>query len=135
MVDDGKLILVRRSAEPGAGCWDIPGGFCEAHEQPSETARREVLEEVGLEVRVTGFLGMWIDTYGDADPPEITLNIYFLAETDHPELARTSAEVEEVGWFRPGDVPSHGLAFDHIDHAIREWVRHQTSSPPASTPR
>ena len=33
---------------------------------------------------------MWIDTYGNEDPPEVTLNIYFLGEAHHPELARVS---------------------------------------------
>lgn len=44
---------------------------------------------------------MWIDIYGDEDPPEVTLNIYFLGQADRPELARISDETAEVRWFSP----------------------------------
>ena len=59
VVEDGKLLLVRRAVEPWRGRWDIPGGFCEYGEHPIAAAVRETQEETGLSVRATGYLGMW----------------------------------------------------------------------------
>ncbi len=64
---------------------------------------------------------MWIDTYGNEDPPEVTLNIYYLGQAERPELVRTSDETAEVRWFRPADIPVDTLAFAHVEHAIRCW--------------
>jgi len=76
---EGRLMLVRRAHEPWKGSWDVPGGFCGAREHPADAAMREVREETGLPVRVTGLLGMWIDTYAPDGPnaDKVTLNIYF----------------------------------------------------------
>ena len=78
----GRLLLVQRANEPWRGYWDTPGGFCGSDEHPILTAEREVLEETGLAVRITGLLGIWMDQYGSSDDEadrKTTLNIYYHA--------------------------------------------------------
>lgn len=48
-----RVLLVRRTNEPGRGLWSIPAGFVDAHEDPARAAERECLEETGLVVKVT----------------------------------------------------------------------------------
>jgi 8-oxo-dGTP diphosphatase len=48
--DAGRLLLIRRGQEPGRGLWSLPGGRCEAGEDPAATAVRETYEETGLVV-------------------------------------------------------------------------------------
>jgi len=48
--DRGRLLLIRRGREPGAGSWSLPGGRVEAGETPPEAIMREVAEETGLVV-------------------------------------------------------------------------------------
>jgi mutator protein MutT len=50
IVNSRKILLVKRSFEPGKGKWTIPGGLVELGETPEETVIREVMEECGLEV-------------------------------------------------------------------------------------
>lgn len=52
----GRVLLVQRNNEPARGLWSFPAGFINAHEDPQDAARRECLEETGLEVRLTGLL-------------------------------------------------------------------------------
>ncbi len=59
VVREHAVLLVRRALEPFKDYWDIPGGFLEAGEHPEEGARREVLEETGLEVKITGLHGIY----------------------------------------------------------------------------
>jgi ADP-ribose pyrophosphatase YjhB (NUDIX family) len=56
--DDGRLLLVQRAHEPGRGLWSIPGGRVEPGETSHEAVVREVAEETGLEVVVTGLAGV-----------------------------------------------------------------------------
>ena len=48
MVRDGKLLLIRRGAEPSKGKWSVPGGRVEFGETLVEAVKREVREETGL---------------------------------------------------------------------------------------
>jgi 8-oxo-dGTP diphosphatase len=54
---DGRLLLVRRANEPGAGLWSLPGGRVEDGETDEAALVRETREETGLEVRVGALLG------------------------------------------------------------------------------
>jgi 8-oxo-dGTP diphosphatase len=47
---DRSILLVERGTEPLKGYWSLPGGIVEAGENLSDSIRREVLEETGLEV-------------------------------------------------------------------------------------
>lgn len=52
IVDDGKVVIVRRRFEPLAGRWSLPGGALELGETLECCVAREALEETGLEVEV-----------------------------------------------------------------------------------
>jgi acetyl-CoA carboxylase carboxyl transferase subunit beta len=68
IVQDGNLLLIQRAHDPGAGRWAIPGGRVEPGETLAEAARREVLEETGLEVDVGDIA--WVgDSIGPGEPP------------------------------------------------------------------
>ncbi len=57
-VRDGQLLLVKRAVPPAAGEWCLPGGFMELAESVTEAARRELLEETGLEAAELSLLGI-----------------------------------------------------------------------------
>jgi 8-oxo-dGTP diphosphatase len=122
VVRDGRLLLVRRSSDPWGGCWDIPGGFCDGAEHPAATAVRELKEETGLDVVVGPLFGMWLDTYGDQDPPEVTLNLYFLAAPARPDdEPGLSVEVSEVAWFPPDGLPGEVAFPEHAAEVLAAW--------------
>ncbi len=49
---DNRILLIKRGTEPGRGLWAVPGGKVRWGEGMREAARREVLEETGLEVKI-----------------------------------------------------------------------------------
>jgi len=108
VVDGGKVLLVRRAYAPWQGAWSSPGGFCEIGEHPIETVVREVLEETGMRVEVTGYIGVWVDDY--ADEPDrgtdvINVAYYHAVPAGDDSGSVDEAEVSEIGWFGWDELP------------------------------
>ncbi|MDI3340807.1 MAG: NUDIX domain-containing protein, partial [Sphaerobacter sp.] len=57
----GKVVLQRRTIDPGMGRWTFPSGYVERGEPPEVAALREVQEEVGVSVRLTRLIGLYAD--------------------------------------------------------------------------
>ncbi|WP_308190941.1 NUDIX hydrolase [Pseudonocardia terrae] len=87
----GVLVVQRRDGEPP---WVFPGGKVEAGETPSEAARREVLEETGVEVTVADELGRRVHPVTGASM------IYFAAIATASTPAASDPAVAEVRWVR-----------------------------------
>ncbi|MFB0534266.1 MAG: NUDIX domain-containing protein [Anaerolineae bacterium] len=119
VIQDGRVLLVRRAIEPFYGYWDIPGGFLEADEHPAAGVVREMEEETGLRIRLTALLGIYVDTYGAED--EYTLNIHYLAEVVSGE-PHPASDALELAWFAPHELPSD-LAFRSDYQALEDWQR------------
>jgi 8-oxo-dGTP diphosphatase len=138
VVRHGALLLLHRAIEPWADRWDVPGGFCDAAEHPIDAARREAREELGLDVEITGFLGMWIDRYGEPEPgqPAVhTLNCYYHARiADEARLQVDPAEALGARWFTPDELPWEHLSFpDHTRAMLRAWLDEWTGATTRST--
>ncbi|MCU0513331.1 MAG: NUDIX hydrolase [Anaerolineae bacterium] len=56
ILHEEQLLLVQRAMDPGRGQWALPAGFVEYDEPPAEAAIREVREETGYDVVITGLL-------------------------------------------------------------------------------
>ena len=109
---DGRLWLLRRAFDPGAGRWTIPGGFVDLGESVEDAARREVREELAIEVE----LGRLVGAYSRPDD-RIVLIVFEALALGEP---RTTPEAVEVGAFAPPDLPWQELAFWSTERALRE---------------
>ncbi len=110
VVDDGRLLLTRRAHDPRRGRWCAPSGFCDGAEHPAATAERETHEEAGLRVRVTGYLGHWIDEYlpggeDGVEPQWCAVSYYHAVPVGGLGLRPDPAEVSEARWFAPDGLP------------------------------
>jgi ADP-ribose pyrophosphatase YjhB (NUDIX family) len=109
VVDGDRVLLARRSYAPWKDLWGSPGGFVESGEHPVETVEREVLEETGLRVEVTGYLGVWVDRYADdpGDEEAAVIDVaYYLARRGGVVGEPDPAEVSEIGWFAWDELPA-----------------------------
>ncbi|MBS7655186.1 NUDIX hydrolase [Candidatus Bathyarchaeota archaeon] len=56
IVNENKLLLVKRRNEPGKNLWSIPGGLVELGEPVKKAAKREAEEETGLKIKIKKLL-------------------------------------------------------------------------------
>lgn len=91
--EDGRILLVRHSYRPG---WGLPGGIVKRREEVDVAARREVREEVGIEVDLIG------RPFVVVEPVQQRVDVIFSAcpapGQDPHELGLGSPEIEEVRW-------------------------------------
>lgn len=57
--NEGRLLMIRRANEPGAGCWSIPGGKLELGETTEQAVQREVLEETAVCCEPIALIGVY----------------------------------------------------------------------------
>ena len=98
---DGKLLLIRRTDD---GLWALPGGITDPGETLAQSARRELLEETGLDGRVARLLGVFDSRLWHSEKKIHFYHAVFLIEADDPE-PRPSPEVSAAAYFGEDDLP------------------------------
>jgi 8-oxo-dGTP diphosphatase len=101
--DAGRILLLKHVFRVGSG-WGIPGGFMEEGEQPEEAVRRELREEVGLELARAEIA--LVRTLRKPQQVEIIFHC-----SPRGPVGRNSMEIKRAEWFAPGELP-HGLSRD-----------------------
>ncbi len=112
----GGIVLVQRAIEPGYGKWTFPGGFVERGEVAEAAAEREVFEECGLEIEVTGIIGLY--SY-EGQIPAIAV---FGARVTGGE-PRALDETMSVESFPRDGLPWGEMAFPSTEHALKDYLR------------
>lgn len=103
--EDGEVLLVRRGDN---GHWDVPGGRVEPGEAVEAAARRELLEETGMQARTLRLLGVFsgpetLHTYPDGNTVAWVTVLYLCLDAQGSPAAGDDAA--EVGWFSPASPP------------------------------
>ena len=112
--DEQGVLLGRRRIDPGAGLWSFPAGYANRGEVLEEAAIREVLEELGLAVRLTGLVGV----YSERGAPVVL--VVYAGEVEAGEPMPDGHEVSEVRRFALDALPE-GMAFPHDRRVLADW--------------
>jgi len=100
---NGEVLLLKHRFRPGSG-WGLPGGFIEKAEQPIDALRRELREEIGLEVQDVEIFAV----RSFAKPQQV--EVLFRCRSNGT-LKPQTIEVERADWFLVANLPD-GLPRD-----------------------
>ncbi|MEF2229738.1 MAG: NUDIX hydrolase [Pseudodesulfovibrio sp.] len=114
---DGVVLIERRNPPHG---WALPGGFIDYGETCERAAIREVREETGLDVALTGLLGVYSDPA--RDPRHHTMSVVYTGRARDMAALKAGDDAARAGVFPLEALPV--LAFDHaaILADFRRWL-------------
>lgn len=106
--DGLSVLLIERANDPFKGCWAFPGGFMDMEENAEDCAKRELMEETGMEVRSLEYIGTFSEV--NRDPRGRTITIAYYAVVEKSDVIGAD-DASRAKWFPIDSIPS--LAFDH----------------------
>jgi 8-oxo-dGTP diphosphatase len=115
LMHEERLVLVRRSIEPGYGKWVFPGGYVDLGEDVPAAARREAWEEAGVRVEIDRLLNV----YSYPERPVVVI-VYVGRVVEGTPCA--GDECSEMQTFAPHEVPWDDLAFPSTHQALRDFL-------------
>jgi ADP-ribose pyrophosphatase YjhB (NUDIX family) len=129
IIEDARVVLVKRAHPPQQDEWSIPGGALEVGELVREAAIREAREETGLTVEPGELLGVYDRILRDAGKrvQYHYVLIDFLCRWVAGDLAAAS-DAAEVRWFSREELPALKLAEDTLDVVRKGFAKFRTSS-------
>lgn len=116
IIEDRKILLVKRAHPPRIGDWCIPAGFMEWNEHPTETAVRELKEETGLDIKLTSFFEVYS---GNDDPRNNAVLLLYLADKIGGKLEAMD-DALEVKYFGFDELPDN-IAFEAHIQALDDY--------------
>ena len=123
---DGQGLFIRRGHEPGLGRLAFVGGFVDAGETPEDALRREVREEVGVDLDAISYLGSQPNTYAYRGITYHVVDCIYVAQLAEGAAPRAIDGVEAIEWHDPLALDPARLAFASMTWALAAFQRQRT---------
>jgi ADP-ribose pyrophosphatase YjhB (NUDIX family) len=124
IVQDGRVLLIRRGQPPLLGEWSLPGGVLECGETLREATVREAREETGLVVETVDMLGVY-ERVIRSDDGRVRYHyvlIDFLCRPVAGEL-KAGSDAADVRWFVRDELAALNLTYDANDVVLKGLMR------------
>jgi NAD+ diphosphatase len=115
---DGRVLLTRRAHDPERGKLDIPGGFVDAGEAAEDALRREVREELGLEIEELTYACTQANIYEYRGLTYHTLDVYFSCRVRDLAAIRSGDDINGFAFLALDEIPTADIGFDSVRRAL-----------------
>ena len=124
IVSAGRALLTIRAGDPFAGKFDVPGGFLRHDEDPITGLKREVAEELGVQIDVgyEDLLQAVPHTYGEDGDWVLALGFRARLVSGVP---RPADDVKDVRWATATDIEGLDFAWEHDRKLVRKALAHE----------
>ena len=109
---DKKILLIKRSNEPGKGKLDLPGGFLDPKETAEDAVKREINEELKINIRTLKYIASYPNTYEYKNVLYHTCDLFFYSKIKAFPTDFDRNEIEELILVNPSEIPFDKIAFE-----------------------
>lgn len=122
----GRFLLAKRAYEPSKGKWDVPGGFVDPGDDLESSARREIMEELGLDETAYGelhYVASRALTYEwHKETYQLVAN-WFVARLKGSPKVVPQDDVSEAKFFTLEDLPQLDLSLPDLRNIITKAAK------------
>lgn len=119
--EKGEILLVKRKDNPKKGYWDVPGGFVDINETLEESMRREIKEELEVELRDLEYFTSTKDRYLYKGLNYYTLAFLFTGKVDSNKIIPRD-DITEIKFFPKNKIPFSKLAFKGVKIGLIKYL-------------
>ena len=125
---EGRLLLCKRAVEPAIGMMDLPGGFVEPMETAEQAAKREIREELDVEVVKLEYLVSFPNEYIYSGLSVFTLDLAYICEIESFEGIKAGDDISAVEFVYPKEIIMDELYSDSMRNIIsyykQKYIKH-----------
>jgi len=123
VLDEGdRALFIRRAKEPAKGRLAMPGGFVDVGETLEEAVRREVREEVNLELTALEYFSSHPNAYYYKGVTYPVLDSFFIAKARNHEAVAALDGVRSYSWLKPAEIDLDDIAFPSMRAALELYL-------------
>lgn len=122
--EKGEILLTKRKYDPKKGYWDWPGGFIMPGETLEESVKREIKEELGVDVQVGKIIGAYTAIYKYQTILEPTIGIAVPAKIISGQI-KPNDDITKYKYFKPEEIFKMDLAFQSIPQGIKDYLNNK----------
>jgi len=119
---DGRILLTRRRHDPGAGLFDLPGGFVDIMESAEEALTREIREELGIGIKSMRFMASRPNEYVYRGLSYFTCDMGFICTTDEIDAIKPADDVSEALLVKPEAIDFAQIGFPSIEMLLKTYI-------------
>ena len=120
--DKGRLLLTIRAHEPKKGFLDLPGGFVSKHETGENALKREIKEELGLDISDIKYLVSFPNIYPYSGLTYYTLDLAFTCKKSSKSEITCDDDVEDYVFLGKENIDFEKIGFDSVKNIIQYWL-------------
>ena len=131
---DGDLLVVVRNHDPSKGTWDLPGGFLEPGETCEQGLRRELHEELNLDIVALRYFCSAPNEYAYGDVVYATVDAAFICDVNPAQTFQADMDEIVFAKFLPlSEIKVENFGLPSIRRIVTEFLRqyHHESFPDA----
>lgn len=119
--ENNRLLVTKRAFNPGKGQFDLPGGFVDPGENAEEAAKREITEELQLNINTIRYLGTHANQYPFSGITVYTCDIIYNCTVDTFDSLQSGDDVSAVQFMTQDEIELDAFPFESVRFAIEEF--------------